>query len=456
MLEQLQKQKAYFESGQLRNIAVRKELLNRLNQMIRLHEKEWTEALKADLGKPAPEAFMSEIAFMYQEIRHTLGHLDRWARPQKVNTPFTLWPGSSRVLPEGRGVNLIISPWNYPMMLLLAPLVSCLAAGNTAVLLPSDQAPATSTLAEQLVGRYFKPEEVWVAAGPGAEVFKGLTEQFRFDFIFFTGSIAVGKIIAAQAAKTLTPVVLELGGKSPCLVLNDAHISLTAKRIAWGKYYNAGQTCVSPDYVMVTHQLKDQLIAEIRAQLEKLYGVDPKMSPDYGRIVNHKQLHRLLSYLDQGKVHFGGQYDESEKYLAPTLMEPYDLNGTVMNEEIFGPVLPVIGVSGELEMLDIISKRPNPLSCYVFSKSKKSAFSLMQRIPFGGGIVNHHLLHLANPDMPFGGIAASGLGRYHGKYGFEGFSHLKSVMHYPATWDVPLMYPPYTDIKNKLLRWILS
>ncbi len=456
MIKLLREQKAYFDGGALRSVETRKALLLLIEKTVRDHEQEWINALHADLRKPETEAYSGEVAFIYQEIRHTLKHLDRWAKVSKVSTPMPLWPGTSYILQEGRGVNLIISPWNYPMMLLLAPLISCLAAGNTAVLMPSDQAPATSALAERLIANYFDPKVVLTACGPGAEVFQQLTSDFRFDFIFFTGSIPVGRAIAKQAAEQLIPVVLELGGKSPCLVLDDAHVKVTAKRIAWGKFYNAGQTCVSPDYVLVDDRLKEELIEEIGNQVELFYGSKPKASHDYGRIINERQFQRLIGYLDQGKVRFGGSYDPVERFISPTLMEP-DLPGNgLMNDEIFGPILPVIGMANEKQMLEFVAQHPNPLSCYVYSSNKQRAMKLMEQIPFGGGIINHHLLHLANPDMPFGGLAASGMGRYHGKFGFDAFTHFKSVMYYPGTWDLPFMYPPYTTLKNRLMRWILS
>lgn len=448
-LENLQQQRLYFQEGHLRSYQARKQQLMQLNMLVKAHEKEIAQALFDDLGKSHVEAYTSEIGFILQELKHTLRHLKSWMAPVKVPTPLPLLPARSAMLAEGRGVNLIISPWNYPFQLLMAPLVGCLAAGNTAVLMPSDQASATAALIEALILKYFDPRVVTVINGSGADTFEKLTKSFRFDYIFFTGSTSVGKVVAIRAAEQLIPFTLELGGKSPAIVQSEAKLSIAARRIVWGKFYNCGQTCVCPDYVLVAQHLEEKLLKKMKEEVVNFYSAKPEQSPDYGKIINKRRLQKLATYLADGEILHGGRILEDECFMEPTLLRPHSMDTAVMKDEIFGPILPVINYRTEQEMLEIIAANPNPLALYVFS-DPDYAKELMEKIPFGGGVINHTIIHLANPELAFGGIANSGIGKYHGKFSFDCFSHMKSVMNYPSWLDIKLFYPPY---KGKL-KWV--
>lgn len=444
MQQLIARQRQYFETGATRSVAWRIEQLRKLKEAIKAHEAELLAALKTDLGKSAFEAYTSEVGFTCDEINHAVRHVETWARPMRVSTPLLHQPGSSRIIPQPKGVSLIIGPWNYPFQLLFSPLVGSIAAGNTAVLKASEIAPATAAAIAALIKATFSPEFCAVVEGGVPETTELLKE--RFDHIFFTGSIPVGRIIMRAAAEHLTPVTLELGGKSPCFVDKDIDVKVTARRIVWGKFYNAGQTCVAPDYLLVHEAVKAPLLVAMKACVSEFFGENPQASPDYGRIVSERHFDRLKSFVT-GDVVIGGDADRATRYLAPTVIDNATMADKVMEDEIFGPVLPILSYKTLDEAIRIAKERPNPLACYVFTNDRNVEDRVVTEVPFGGGCVNNALIHLANPNMPFGGIGQSGMGGYHGKDSFDVFSHRKSVTKTPMAIDIKLKYPPY---KNRL------
>jgi aldehyde dehydrogenase (NAD+) len=453
--EQFKAMQAFHTAGNTRSFQFRKQQLITLKKAIKANEAAITAALQKDLHKSAAEAYTTEIGFSYAELSHTIKHLQHWMQPKNVGTPLTLFPSSSKIVREPWGISLIIAPWNYPFQLLIAPLIGAIAGGNCAVLKPSEFTPATADVIEKMISENFDPQYISVVLGDGAVVVPQLMNENRFDHIFFTGSIPVGKIIAKLAAEKLIPTTLELGGKSPCIVDTNVDLDTAAARIVWGKFTNAGQTCVAPDYVLVQQKNKDVLVDKMKAQIERFYGKDPKASEDYGRIVNEKRFDAVSSYLNEGKILVGGTTDRSEKYIAPTIIENITADAAVMKYEIFGPVLPVIVYNTKEEALNIIQQNANPLSLYVFSNDKNFQEYFTEQIPFGGGCINNTLVHLANPDLPFGGVGNSGSGQYHGQYSFETFTRPKAIVN-SATWiDPDLKYPPYKK-KLKLFKWLIK
>lgn len=434
-------QRRFFSSGNTFPLASRLDSLRRLRGAIESHEAELLAALRADLGKPEFEAFVSEIGFIYEDLRYVEKNLKRWMRPEKFWSPLTTFPARSFLYREPLGVVLIIAPWNYPFQLLMAPLVGALAAGNCAVLKPSELAPHTSAVIQKLISSAFPEEIVAVVEGGKAETEALLAE--KFDHIFFTGGSAVGKIILAKAAETLTPVTLELGGKSPCIVDSDADLETAAKRIVWGKFFNAGQTCVAPDYLLVQNSVRVPLVEKLQAAVLSFYGADPRMSPDYARIINDRHFSRLVGLLQGQKLFSGGQSVASERYLAPTILEPANAESPVMQEEIFGPILPVVSYDRLEDAMGIVRSRSKPLALYYFSRDASRQKEILEKLSFGGGCVNDVLMHLSDPNLPFGGVGESGMGAYHGKRSFEVFSHAKGVLKKSARWDLPFRYPPY-------------
>ncbi len=426
-------------------LGLRKKRLVALRSAIDRNGSAIADALAADLGKSAFEAYVSEIGFIREEISYTLEHLEDWASAKRVPTPMTLFPGKSTVHPEPYGVALIISPWNYPFQLCLSPLVGAIAAGNRVVVKPSEFVPTTSGVIAAVLAEVFAETEVRVVLGGVAET-QALLAQ-AFDYIFFTGSTAVGKIVMRAAAEHLTPLTLELGGKSPCLIDSSANLALAARRCAWGKFLNSGQTCVAPDYVLVPRDLQHRFIDELRSVVQDFYGGDPKVSPDYGRLISEAHFDRLLKLVDADKTAIGGEHLRSERYFAPTVLRDVRWSDPVMEEEIFGPVLPVLPYDDFSEALDQIAARPKPLALYLFTDHQTAKEEVVRRVSFGGGCINDTVLHLANPNLPFGGVGPSGMGSYHGRRTFETFSHFKSVFEQTTAVDVPLRYPPY---KGKL------
>ena len=444
----------YFQGGKTRSLAARAALLRELKDAVIRNEPLLCEALAADLGKPRLEATIAETAVIVREIDHICRHLQQWAAPQKVKTSLLNFPARAAIRPEPLGVALIIAPWNYPLQLILSPLIGAIAAGNCALLKPSELAPHTAAALERLVAEVFDPRQVAVVTG-GPEVVQALLQE-RFDSIFFTGSARVARQVMAAAARHLTPVTLELGGKSPAIVDADADLAVAAKRIIWGKCFNAGQTCVAPDYLLVHADVKEELLRLMIAQLTEFFGADPRQSPDFARIVNAAHFERLVAYLGDGTVLAGGQHDADQRYLAPTLLDRVSWEAPVMQDEIFGPILPVMTFTGEDDLAELVARHPAPLALYYFSSDPAKQQRIPARIPFGGGCVNDTLVHLVEHNLPFGGVGNSGLGRYHGKASFDTFSHRKGLL-YRGTWfDLPLRYPPYTGKLarlKQLFRW---
>lgn len=451
-LQGFRRQKAYFSTGATRDLEFRKEALEKLLGAVKKHEPAILEALHQDLGKPEYEAYVSEVAYLYEEIRFTSKRFSKWAKPERVGANWLLGPARARIYADPRGVVLILSPWNYPFQLLMAPLVGAIAAGNTAMLKPSELAPATSAVIAKLVKETFDPAFISVYEG-GVDVSERLLE-LPYDYIFFTGGTQVGKLVMTAAAKHLTPVTLELGGKSPCIVHEDADLKITSRRVAWGKFFNAGQTCIAPDYVLVHSNVREAFLQEMKARMHEFFGEDPKKSSDFARIINGRHFDRLTSYLQGKRAFVGGEQDKATKYLAPTILTDATVDDKVMQEEIFGPILPVLEYRTLDEAIRFVNDRPKPLAFYFFSKNRDHQRRVLADVTFGGGCINDTLVHLTTPHLPFGGVGASGMGAYHGKYSFEIFSHRKSVMMKPFFGELPVRYPPYAG-KLGLIRRIM-
>lgn len=447
------KQLEFFRSGRTRDVDFRMDQLRKLREVLERNEARIYDALKSDLRKPSFEAYGGELGITLEEIRHTLGNLRSWARPRRVPTPLSLFPSQSRILLDPRGVVLVIGPWNYPFQLLLTPLVGAIAAGNCVILKPSELAPKSSQLIAEMIAEIFPAAFVVVVEG-GRETGAALLAE-KWDYIFFTGGTGVGRVVAESAARHLTPVTLELGGKSPCVVAPDAHLDIAARKIAWAKYYNAGQSCVSPDYLLVHRSVKGPLLEKIRTNVREFFGADPLQSPDYARIINTAHFDRLERLLAGGKFLLGGERDREQLYLAPVILDEVRMEDPVMADEIFGPILPVLEYESLDEAIALIDQRPAPLSLYVFTRSKATENELLSRVAFGGGCVNDAMIHLANPYLPFGGIGSSGCGAYHGKYTFETFSHRKSIVSSPSFPDIKIRYQPYRD-KLRLLKKLMK
>lgn len=447
-------QKSFYNKGYTRPLDFRIGQLKALKKAIHHYEAQITEALDLDLGKPAFESYATEVGFVLEEISFMLKNISTWVTPQKVDTPLVHQPAQSEIIHEPLGVTLIISPWNYPFQLLMGPLLGAIGAGNCAILKPSELTPHTAKVISELVKHTFDPAYITVAEG-GVEMNQALLD-LPFDLIFFTGSTRVGKIVMEKAAKHLTPVILELGGKSPCIVDRGVPLELTARRIVWGKFLNAGQTCVAPDYVLAPREEMPALLAAMAAEIKRFYGEEPSLSSDYARIVSHNHLDRLHQLLKHTAVYHGGESKPLERYLAPTLLEDVSWDDPIMQEEIFGPILPVVAYDTLEEIMEHIQARPRPLALYVFSENQAHQQMLTRQLDFGGGCINDVIIHLATPHLPFGGVGSSGMGAYHGKYSFEAFSHRKALLKRPLKLDVPLRYPPYPGWKNKIIRQVMN
>jgi aldehyde dehydrogenase (NAD+) len=444
--------RAAHEEGLLRDVAARKAQLRQLRRLLVENEERLLGALAADLGKPAIEAYAADVGFTVREITGILDHLDRWVKPRPVHVPMVARPGKAWVIPEPLGVVLVMAPWNYPIQLLLAPAAAALAAGNPVVLKPSEISGHTATALAELVPRYLDERVAAVVTG-GVEQATALLAE-RFDHIFYTGNGRVGRVVMTAAAQHLTPVTLELGGKSPAVVAADANLAVAARRIAWAKFLNAGQTCVAPDYVLVDRSVEPRLVELLRDAVADMYGPNPQASRDFARIVNDNHLSRLVGLLDAGgygTVVCGGGHDRATRYVAPTVLTGVDSGAAVMGEEIFGPILPVLAVDDVDEAIAFINGRDKPLALYVFGGDAATT-KVVERTSAGGVCINHAVLHVALPDLPFGGVGESGMGAYHGQAGFDRFSHLKSVLAKPTRPDPTVLYPPYTRIKRWLIR----
>ncbi len=444
----------YFDSGITKSYHFRREQLKKLKQAILIHENELYDALHADLKKSPEESWVTELGMVVAEINAMLKNLGRLMEPEAVGTNLLNLPSTSKVMREPLGVVLVIGPWNYPFQLLINPLVGAIAAGNCVVLKPSEFAPATAAAIKKLITSVFPEEYILYAEGDGASVIPAMMQHFTFDHVFYTGSTAVGKIIYKMAAERLVPVTLELGGKSPCVVEADAHINVAAKRIAVTKFTNAGQMCVAPDYVLVHESKKGELVEQIKKVVTKFFSEKPEEDYGYCRIINEKQFDRISSYLRDGKIICGGRTDKSKLFIEPTILTDVSLNAPVMNEEIFGPVLPVLSFSEKEEALQIIRQHPNPLAFYVFTSSSKKEKEWLNSVPAGGSCVNNASWHLTNHHLPFGGRGFSGTGLYHGKYSFDTFSHRRAVMKTPTWFDPAIKYPPFKG-RLKLFKWVI-
>ncbi len=445
--------RAAFAAGVTRPLSWRTATLRRMRELLGTHESRLLDALAADFGKPAHEAWMTEIGFVLADIDFVLTHLPAWVQPEKVATPVASKPGVSYIVPEPVGVACVIAPWNYPVQLLLSPIVAAVAAGNAVVAKPSELAPHASAALAALI-RDIGEAALEVVEGGVAETTELLAQ--RFDHILYTGNGRVARVVMRAAAEHLTPVTLELGGKSPAIVSRNANVEVAAKRIAWGKYLNAGQTCIAPDYVLVEAPVHDELVAAIGKSITEFYGDDPQQSPDYTRIVNSPHFHRLEKLLDSGTVAHGGVTDADTRYISPTVLTGVTADEPVMGEEIFGPILPVLKVESLEEAIEFVNERSSgggkPLALYSFSESDSENDQVIGSVTSGGACVNGTLLHIANPHLPFGGVGESGMGGYHGKFGFDTFSHRRAVHTRSTRLDPPMLYPPYTAKKQKLVR----
>lgn len=439
----LVKQRAFFDSGATKDISFRKQKLGLLRDAIRKHEKEICEALHQDLSKAAFEAYVTEVGIVMEEISHTLKHLSRWAKPKRVKTPLMHFPSSSRIYAEPYGSVLIMSPWNYPFQLTIVPLVGAIAAGNCSVIKPSEYSLHTSEIIGKIITEIFDDDFVSVVRG-GREANKNLLTE-KFDYIFFTGSPGVGKVVMEAASRHLTPMTLELGGKSPCIVDGTANIRLAARRIVWGKFLNAGQTCVAPDYLLVQKTMKDALLEEMKKCILDFYGTAPLDNEDYPKIINQHHFERLLGLMEGKRTVTGGLSDPVTRKIAPTILNEVTWESDIMREEIFGPLLPVIEFSDFHDMLALVNRHPKPLAFYLFTTSKEHEAYALKSVSFGGGCINDTVIHLSSPNLPFGGVGESGMGRYHGRNSFETFSHFKSMMKKSNVLDIPLRYPPYRN-----------
>ena len=452
----IQRHRAFFDSGVTRPLGFRRDQLERLSTALEQQEARLLAALQADLGKSPFQGYASELGLLQAEIRHAQRNLGRWAAPSRRRTPWFVAPARGWVQPEPIGVALILGAWNYPVSLLLTPLVSALAAGNCVVLKPSELAPRTADAVAALVRETFAEAFVSIATG-GAEVAEVLLRE-RFDTIFFTGSTRVGRLVMAAAAQHLTPVTLELGGKCPAIVCADAAVELAARRIAWGKWLNAGQTCVAPDFVLVEQGRRDALVAALRKSVREFYGEDARQSADYGRIINARHFERLVSYLRDGKVVHGGAHRAEDLFFAPTILADVSPDAPVMQEEIFGPILPVLAFDGLEAALAMLRPRPTPLALYVFTRDRATERRVLAELRSGGACVNDVVAHMIGLRLPFGGLGDSGMGAYHGRTGFQAFSHQRAVLR-RATWlDLPYRYPPerlsLAGVK-RAMRWLL-
>nr|WP_304212715.1 aldehyde dehydrogenase [Fredinandcohnia onubensis] len=450
----IKKQREFFSTGKTKEVAYRMEALKKIRNLIKTHQKEIMDALHKDLNKSEFESYTTEIGFVLEELRYTMKHLEKWAKPRKVKTSLTGFGSKNYIYPEPYGVVLVISPWNYPFQLAFAPLIGAIAAGNCAILKPSELTPKTSELLTKLIREHFQEDYIAIVEG-GVETSTALLEE-KTDYIFFTGSVAVGKVIMEAAAKHLTPVTLELGGKSPCIVHKDANLRYAAKRIAWGKYTNAGQTCVAPDYLYVHNEVKEKFLNLLTEVIQELYGNALSEESKFTKIVSGRHFNRLTSFIDNsGVLYYGGESDADKHLISPTVLTDVTWEHPIMEDEIFGPILPVMGYDDILQTIDEINKRPKPLALYIFSEVERVQNKVLDSISFGGGCVNDTVYHFTSPHLPFGGVGDSGIGAYHGKGSFDVFSHEKGIMKQTTKFDLPLRYPT-TKHGLKLIKMIMK
>ena len=450
IIQIMHKQRLFFETGHTRDIEFRIKALRKLEAYITSNDEDIMAALKVDLGKARFEAYATEVGVVLDELRYTLRHIKSWNRPKRVPSNIKNLPSVARIYPEPLGVALIISPWNYPFMLAVVPLIAAVAAGNCALIKPSVNAPASSAMIAKMCAELFDTAHVAVVEG-GRKENEALLEQ-RYDVIFFTGSNAVGRTVLQAAATNLTPTILELGGKSPCIVDETTNLKTTAKRIAWGKYLNAGQTCVAPDYLLAHASIKDELVARINEVIKGLFGEQPLENADYPKIINSKHFNRLLSLMEGQSIVCGGRSNPESLKIEPTVLDDVSWDAPVMQEEIFGPILPVLTYNSLEEAVSLINSRPRALALYLFTAKREVEQFFLDRVSFGGGCFNDTIMHLSAPSLPFGGVGESGFGSYHGKAGFDAFTHYRSILSKSKLIDIPIRYPPHTELALKFLK----
>lgn len=450
----IKKQRAFFDTGKTLAVTERMKALTSLEQALLAYEERLSQALLADLGKSRAESYMCEIGLTLSELRYMKKHLVSFSKRRLIRTPLAQFPSKSFTIQEPYGVVLIMSPWNYPVLLTLEPLIGVLAAGNCCVVKPSAYAPATSAVLAQMISETYKEEYVAVVEG-GREENQNLLEQ-RFDYIFFTGGVRVGRLVMEKASAHLTPVTLELGGKSPCIVEHTADLKLTARRLVFGKYLNCGQTCVAPDYVLVEQEAEEELLHHIKREIVRQFGKKPLLNPSYGKMINQKHFDRVIGLINQKKVVHGGEWDAQTLQIAPTVLRGVTAEDALMQEEIFGPLLPIITVSSMKEAYTFVKHRPKPLALYLFTSDARIEERFLGQLSFGGGCVNDTIIHLATSEMGFGGVGSSGMGSYHGRKSFETFSHEKSIVKKFIWLDLPMRYQPYYKIKETLVRMFVK
>ena len=443
----IEAQKVFFRRGETLDLDFRLQALRALKTAILKWEKCIAEALWLDLHKSYEEAYLTELSIVLGEIDNHLKHLKNWTAPKRVATPIKMMPSCSKVVAEPLGCSLIIAPWNYPVQLLLNPLVGAISAGCTAVLKPSPYVPHTSKVVEEMIKETFRPEYIGIVQG-NREVNAALLEE-RYDLIFFTGSPQLGRTVMRAASENLTPVVLELGGKSPCIVDKDANLAMAARRIAWGQSLNAGQTCIAPDYLLVHEDVKERLVDDLKKEFTRLHGPNPKQAKHFVRIVNERAFDRLVGYIENANVVMGGEYDRSERYITPTIIDYVDVSSPIMQEEIFGPIFPIVTFKTTDEAINFVQDREKPLALYYFSESKQNIRRVLKHTSSGGTCINDTIMHIANENLPFGGVGHSGISAYHGKESFRVFSHYRAVVTTTTLLDLPFRYMPY-----KFFKWI--
>jgi len=447
--EIMKKQRQFFATGKTKDVKNRLIHLKKLKQVIKDHENDICDALASDFGKSPFETYVSEIGTILVELGHTISHLKCWAKTKRGKTPMSHLPGRSRVYAEPYGTVLVIAPWNYPFNLAMAPVIGAISAGNTVFLKPSSASPMTSKVMYKILSSVFPTE--WVAVFQEEEV-KNFILDLQYDYIFFTGGADMGKTVMQKAAAHLTPVTLELGGKSPCIVMDDANFTVAARRLAWGKFFNCGQTCVAPDYLLITEKAKKPFFEAITKEIKKFYGDNPKSSPDFARIISDRHWARVERLLHKGKIVIGGDVDPKTRYIAPTVIDGISPKDPIMQEEIFGPILPVITISSIDDAINFINERPKPLALYLFTSKRKNSKRIINETSYGGGCVNDTLKHFANGHIPFGGVGNSGMGSYHGKGSFDTFTHYKSVYYNLTLIDMPVVYAPYSKFAAMIIK----
>ncbi len=450
----LQKQRDFFKTGKTLDIPFRIQMLKKLYEAIKKYENEIANALKADLGKSKHEGYMCEIGLTLSEISYMMKHIKYFARDKRVPTPIAQFCSRSYIKSVPFGNVLIMSPWNYPFLLTVEPLANAISAGNTVILKPSAYSSETSSLIQKIISEIFDESYVAVITG-GREENTRLLSQ-KFDFIFFTGSQNVGKEVLRRCAENLTPSVLELGGKSPCIVEKSADIPISARRIVFGKYLNCGQTCVAPDYILCQSSVKEEFIKHVKSEIKAQLGDNPLENPHYGKIISQKHFDRICGLIDSEKVIVGGIYNREALKIAPTVMDNVTFEDKVMQEEIFGPLMPIISYENNEDLFEIFANRQKPLALYLFTENKKLIKEITSRVPYGGGCINDTIIHLSSPHLPFGGVGESGMGAYHGKTGFDTFSHQKSILHKKIRPDINLRYRPYSERDMSMMRKFLK